>query len=320
MPAKHPVAVLIPTYNPDPALLKEALDRLKNQTYEGWTALIHDDCSTVDTEAIVKPYLQDERFTFKKSPERLGIGGNWNACVKQCDAEYAAFLFQDDLWEPAYLKEALEVLEAHPTVGFVSMEHTYKMEGMADVAPLYEDVYRYRQEKISEGFHSGPAVLRRWIDMGLTPNIIGEPSFVVMRKEALDKMGPFLTDMPQFLDVEYWTRLLLGYDWFWKRGSFGAFRVHAGGASAINQKEGAGLFDRLRCFGLLIDELSGDTKKAAMQARADALRKMFGKFFRRIGKKGKVSAQGSGELKRFCLRHPLQIISAFLAYLTKGDK
>lgn len=320
MPTQNPVSVLIPTYNADPAMLRETLDSLLAQTYEGWTALIHDDSSTSDVQVTLAPYLADKRFTFKKNPERLGIGGNWNACIRESEGEFVAFLFQDDLWAPDYLKDAIGVLEGHPTVGFVSMEHRYKIEGVDALAPLYEGVDAFRKRELSPGFHAGPALLRRWVEMELTPNLIGEPSFVVIRREALEKMGGFLKDMPQFLDVEYWTRLLLGYDWYWKCGQYGAFRVHANGASAMNQAVGQGLFDRLRCFGLLIDELSGEDKHLAEQARSDALRKMIGKFFRRLGTKKRVSSQGSGELKRFCLRHPLQILSAFIAYLAKGDK
>lgn len=320
MADQNAVSVLIPTYNPDPEFLRQALDSLKAQTFTGWTALIHDDCSSTDVQATVAPYLTDKRFTFIRSDKRLGIGGNWNACVRNSGGTFIAFLFQDDLWAPSYLAEAIRVLEENPTVGFVSLEHAYKVEGMQEAAPLYEAVRQVRLQDVQGGFHQGPALLRRWLERELTPNIIGEPSFVVMRREAVEKMGSFLTDMPQFLDVEYWTRLLLGYDWYFARGEFGGFRVHAKGASAMNQETGSGLFDRLRCFDLLIGELSGSDRRLAVEARSRALKKMIGKFFKRVGTGKKVSGQGSGELKKFCLRHPLTVCKAFVAYLAYGDK
>ncbi len=320
MPGTSLVSVLIPTYNPSPEYLTAALKSLEAQTFTNWTALVHDDCSATDVQAIVAPFLASGKITFVRSPERLGIGGNWNACIRNSQSEYVAFLFQDDLWSPDYLAAAMKALESNPTTGFVSLEHAYKMEGMAEMSPLYEAVRKYRTEKVNPGFHQGPALLKWWIEQELTPNIIGEPSFVVMRREAVDRMGAFLNDMPQFLDVEYWTRLLLGYDWFFLRGNFGSFRVHAKGASAQNQEAGQGLFDRLRCFDLLIDALTGEDRETAVKARSAALRKMIGKFLRRVGGGKRVSSQGSGELKKFCLRHPFTVLHAFIEYLAKGDK
>lgn len=310
------VDVLVPTYNPQGEHLAAALRSLQAQTFSDWTALVHDDYSPgVDTGKIVAPFLTDARIRFVKSPVRLGIGGNWNACVRQTDKPFVAYLFQDDLWAPEYLTSALRTFENHSTVGFVSLEHEYRVEGEIGTAPLYQAVKEFRDAHVQEGFHRGTALLTWWIEKELTPNIIGEPSFVVIRREAMNKMGSFLSNMPQFLDVEYWTRLLLVYDWYFLKGNFGAFRVHANGASAVNQEAGQGLFDRLRCFEILIRMLEPEDRKVAIEARKNALAKMVGKFWKRIGSGKRVSSQGGGELKRFCLRHPLLVFQAMVRSL-----
>jgi len=318
---KSTIAVLIPTYNPNREFLHAALHSLQAQTYKEWTAFIHDDCSpNNETDSIIKPFLNDPRITYKRSDKRLGIGGNWNACLSHTESDYVAFLFQDDLWAPEYLEGAIKVLNDNKTVGFVSLEHLYKVEGMDEAAPLYDAVQTFRSDYIRSGFHHGKELLDWWIRNELTPNIIGEPCFVVMRREATKTAGPFLNDMPQFLDVEYWTRLLLTHDWFFLRGNFGSFRVHSMAASATNQKSGQGLFDRLRCFDLLIHQLSGESRSIALTARSNALRKMIGKFVNRVGTGKKVSAQGSGELKKFILRHPLVVVKAGIEYMIKGER
>jgi glycosyltransferase involved in cell wall biosynthesis len=312
------VDVLIPTYNPKPEHLSEALRSLQAQTFRDWTALIHDDCSTTDVAAIVAPFLSDTRIRFVRSDTRLGIGGNWNACFRQSSAELIAYLFQDDVWAPTYIADAIETMEKNPTIGFVSMEHAYAIEGEMTTAPLYDAVREFRDKHVKSGLHSGLALLKWWIEQELTPNIIGEPSFVVIRRDALQKMGPFLNDMPQFLDVEYWTRLLLRYDWFFKRGKYGSFRVHIKGASAVNQESGQGLFDRLRCFEILIATLAPNDKPTAIRARSKALKTMVTKFRNRVGSGKKVSAQGSGELKKFCMHHPFLILKAIIASYISG--
>src|SRR3989344_4074088 len=82
------ITILIPTYEPNPHFLREALDGLKRQTETRWKAVIHDDASDISVEQIVAPYLRAARFSFVRSRARLGIGGNWNACLKHVDSDY----------------------------------------------------------------------------------------------------------------------------------------------------------------------------------------------------------------------------------------
>ncbi len=313
-PSAH-IDVLIPTYNSNPAHLREALESLKNQTFSDWKAFIHDDCSSVDVRAIVEPFLADSRFQFKKSEKRLGIGGNWNACIAHTSAPIVTFLFQDDIWSPTYLEQAVNVLHANPSVGFVSMEHEYQFDNGSPDTGCYTEVADAKKD-LSAGLHGGMEMFHWWLKRELHPNVIGEPSFVVMRRDVLKKAGPFLEDMQQCLDMEMWIRMLLISDWYDERSaSFGIFRVHANAASARNRLEGHGLFDRLRCFEIVIGLLRGDDRKIAMKHRDLAIRTMIGKFFARR-KEGLTmkGGSGNGKFKKFCLRHPLLILRAILTY------
>ncbi len=309
--------VLIPTHNPKPDHLKMALESLIKQKFHYWKALIHDDCSDIDVASMIQPFLSDARITFKKSPHRLGIGGNWNACVASMNAPIVAFLFQDDVWNPDYLAQAIETLEKNPSVGFVSMEHSYMYEGSIENKPLYEAVRSFRKKSVAAGMHQGHTFLNFWIRHELHPNVIGEPSFVVMRRKVMEEAGKFLTDMPQFLDTEYWLRLLTITDWYNEtEKDYGSFRVHSGAASAMNQQSGQGLFDRLRCFEMIIGRLQGNDRTMALEARNGAVETMVAKFFGRRNSGKKTSAQGSGQLLRFCLRHPLLIGKSILKYFS----
>lgn len=308
------IDVLLPTYRPKREYLTAALECLKRQSFSDWTAFIHDD-HTEDSEArtIIEPFLNDSRIRYEESKARLGIGGNWNACVEKTSSEFVAFLFQDDLWEPEYLASAALVLQKNPSVGFVSMEHRYQPEGGQPLGPIYGGVQEFRKKMIATGLQKGMECLRFWIEKGLTPNFIGEPSFVVIRRSAMNKVGPFLEDMPQFLDSEYWLRLLQVSDWYNLSGDFGAFRVHPEAASARNETSGAGIFDRLRCFGILVGSLNGEDRKRAIDSRNNALNGMVRKFFER--KKEGKSVGGSGMMKKILLRHPLLIGSSVVRHL-----
>jgi len=312
------IDVLIPTYNPKPEHLTEALRSLQAQTNQDWAALIHDDCSPdMDVFATIQPFLSDKRFRFERSPVRLGIGGNWNACLKKTALPAIAFLFQDDVWHPTYLERAMAIFDGHQTVGIVCMDHEYIAEGDISTKPLYEHVRAFRRDNVTEGFHHGAALLHWWMEQQLTPNIIGEPSFVVLQRKETERVGYFLEDMPQFLDAEYWTRILSVTDCYILKGTFGSFRIHPSGTSAINERDGHGLSDRLRCIELLLGRLHGDHRKIAVVARSKAVKKMVGNFCRRVGAGKKMSSRDKGWLRTFCLRHPFLILHSFVEVVVK---
>lgn len=309
------IDVLIPTYNPNPEHLTETLKSLLAQKYTDWHALIHDDCSDTDTEAIVKPFLKDPRITFKKSPARLGIGGNWNACLKATTGRFVAYLFQDDLWRPDYLSHAMDVLEEHLDVGFVSMAHAYLFDGPSQSTDYYLRA-QAAMRQVQPGPQRGMEMLRWMLARDLTPNVIGEPSFVVIRRYIIDAAGPFLEDMPQALDMDEWLRVLRITRWYYAAdGVFGSFRVHGGGTSAVNQEAGHGLSDRLRCFDILLKDLRGEDRRLALRSRDRAVQKMIAKFFARVGGGGVVSGTSRKNLIVYCLRHPLLMTRCFLKHV-----
>lgn len=310
------VNVLMPTYEPQPAHLREAVESVLAQSEPDWTLLIHDDASTRNVLEIIEPFLHDKRITFVRSPQRLGIGGNWNACVRRTHAPVVQFLFQDDVWTPHALELGLQALDRHESVGMVSLSHRYQFEGQPASEGPYAELNAAMRE-LSSGLFPGTEFLRQWIDMGLRPNLVGEPSFVMARRSTLERAGPFSETMPQFLDADMWMRCLLHGDWFRVTEDCGFFRVHPKAASARNEESGAGLADRLEAFERLINELPrGTLRREAMTARRTALDGMVKKFLARMHSGKSVgSAAKNGSMKRFALRHPLLMARSLLRAL-----
>ena len=309
------IDVLLPTYNPNPQYLKEAIECVLKQTYPHFQLFIHDDASPrVDTEAIVRPYLSDPRIRFQRSTKNLGIGGNWNACLKQTKNPIVQYMFQDDLWEPEYLQTAVQVFEERLDVGLVAIEHEYRMEGVCASSSMYQEIVTMKHSVLTQQYYVGTEFLSLWLEMGLHPNFIGEPSFVMLRRSLMENVGTFLEDMPQNLDSEYWIRCLLQTNWYYVRRSLGAFRVHSAGTSAVNQRDGKGLFDRFRCFENLIALLPpGGVKVIALRAQRKALDGMIEKFFMRLQSQASVKVGGNGSrLIAFACKHPLLIIQSLL--------
>lgn len=312
-------SVLIPTYRPNSDHLSQTLKGLLEQTEQDWECHICDEPTDVDTEALVEPFLEDQRITFHKNETCLGIGGNWNRCMEYATGELVAFLFQDDVWNPNYLEAAAEIFTDHPSVGFASFYHSYQYDQDLWTKEGYELVHQVQAE-LEQGLHKKEVILSRWLQRNMHPNIIGEPPFVVMRKSLTDAVGTFDEGMPQFLDVEYWLRCLRHADWYFAKDTFGAFRVHESGASARNNTSGEGLYDRITCFERLIESLSGDLRTQAVAARNRSIEDMMRKFFRRVANKKGVSKKGSGQVWKFVLLHPFVVLKSITKVLTEKSQ
>lgn len=313
--ADRSISVLLPTYEPDPVFLRETLESLLRQMEGGWTCVIRDDASERDVEAMVETYLTDPRISFVRNECRLGIGGNWNACLKEADAPFIQFLFQDDTWDPRYLESSADTLEAHPTAGFVATEHAYACERGIETARGYGSLRKEKRRLLASGLHDGSAFLRWWLARGLEPNLIGEPCFVMLRRSVVDKAGPFDEELTQLLDVEYWVRMLRHGDFYYLPDELGTFRVHRNAASFQNRDFDIAFRETIECLRKISPLFPvGSEERTLLQKRADdsfvkVIAHVVNKVirFRPVGK-------GSAPYLRYFLRHPNVAAIAFFRY------
>ena len=66
MENKGLVSIVMPSYN-TASYIGETIESIQNQTYPYWELIIVDDCSKDDTDAVVAPYLKDERIRYLKN-------------------------------------------------------------------------------------------------------------------------------------------------------------------------------------------------------------------------------------------------------------
>jgi hypothetical protein len=186
------------------------------------------------------------------------------------------------------------------------MNHRYQYDEDLWTKDGYELVQSVKKD-LTDGKHEGKEILEWWLKKNMHPNIIGEPPFVVLRRELMEKVGPFNEKMPQFLDVEYWLRCLVNTDWYFETKSHGAFRVHGEAASAKNNESGTGLYDRLTCFEQLISNLKGDLRRTAIKSRNRSVQDMIEKFFNRVKHGKSTTSKGGGQVIKFVVRHPILV-------------
>lgn len=93
------VSVLCPTWRPDEADFRAAIESVLNQTYENWELILVDDGSQCEqTRDLLKEYRKkDARIrTFSLKVNR-GIAGATNKAISHAKGDYIAFFDHDDL-------------------------------------------------------------------------------------------------------------------------------------------------------------------------------------------------------------------------------
>ena len=104
------VSVIMPTYNCG-AFIGEAIKSVKMQTYQVWELIVVDDCSTDNTESVVRQIMADDaRLIYIRNDKQLGAAESRNKALRKAKGHWVAFLDSDDMWLPAKLEKQIAVI------------------------------------------------------------------------------------------------------------------------------------------------------------------------------------------------------------------
>lgn len=111
------ITIAIPTYDRI-ELLEASLASALNQSYKGkWKVIICDN-SDKNLISIARPslltLLNEAHVTYIHNEKNLGMVGNWNECINNCESEYITLLHDDDLLDPNFLKTINEMVQRNP--------------------------------------------------------------------------------------------------------------------------------------------------------------------------------------------------------------
>lgn len=246
LPAEPLVSVCIPAYNGGRWIL-ETLYSALTQTYARIEVLVVDDRSTDDTVARVRA-LADPRVRVECNERNLGLVGNWNRCIRLARGELVKFLFQDDLLYPDCCRRMVELFRRHPTTGLVFSRRDVILENPDDARSVdfkrRFSVLDNRFDRIEE-FNRGRMLFDDYLAKRFAGNFVGEPSVVMVRNAAFERIGYFNSRMYQGPDFEMWLRLMYYYDVGFIREPLCAFRFHAASMTGSNKHSGRAWLDGL---------------------------------------------------------------------------
>ena len=173
------VDVLLP-YLGEFNLFKKTVDSVIAQTHKNWRLFIFDDCYPSDEAKKYIAGLDDNRITYYRHKENIGITNNFNYALQSATAPHCVIIGCDDMMLPNYLEEAIEnigdtdfyqpgveVIDEHDRIYF----------------PLADKIKRYLQPK-KTGIYAGEK-LAQSICMG---NWLYFPS-IMWKTKTIKKYG-----------------------------------------------------------------------------------------------------------------------------------
>ncbi len=105
------VTVIVPGYDVAP-YAPDALESLRRQSLQDWTAILIDDTSTDSTAAVFEEAAAaDPRFRVVRHEHRVGLGAARNVGLDLVDTPFIGFLDADDVLTPRALERLIGVLD-----------------------------------------------------------------------------------------------------------------------------------------------------------------------------------------------------------------
>ena len=188
------ISVVMSVYN-GARYLKEAIDSILNQTFTDFEFLIVDDCSNDNSPQILKEYSEkDNRIKIITNEFNLGLTKNLNKMIKDSKGEYLARFDCDDVSLPNRFEEQVKFLDPHTNVAMISSWANI----MNEQGKIFKTI-KYPIENIE---------LKKAL---IKYNPFFHPS-VMMRKSAVENVGPYDESWRFAQDYELWLRISEKYE------------------------------------------------------------------------------------------------------------
>ena len=222
------VSVALPTYNAAKTI-RRALESALEQTFEDTEIVVSDNASTDATLDIVRSY-DDPRIRIHRNPVNVGYHANMNGSIARCRGTLVKFLHADDRLDPPCVERMVDVMDTSDRIGMVFCRRRIAVDDdakpdMCNFREVFEHAYRNFGEL--QPVNDGQALLHRWVAAGLTENWVGEPSNVMMRRSALERLGLFNPRMRMLDDFDMWARTMVRYDIGFVDEELSEYRFHA---------------------------------------------------------------------------------------------
>jgi glycosyltransferase involved in cell wall biosynthesis len=203
------VSVVMPTYNGQ-KYIGATIESVLGQTLQAWELLVVDDGSADRTATVVADYAgRDPRVRLVRQANG-GEASARNHGLRRlaADSAYVGFLDHDDVWEPDALRTLVAALEASSdAVGAHGLARLIDAEGRRCQIGEAEAAGRERLAIVNGRPELLPLDAPTTFAVQILVNRIGTPGQALVRRAAVEVVGPFDGRCGAACDLDYWLRL-----------------------------------------------------------------------------------------------------------------
>jgi glycosyltransferase involved in cell wall biosynthesis len=203
------VSVVVPAHNAEP-FLERTLESVLAQTFGDWELVIVDDGSSDGTVAIAEAYVKRARRLHVVRQTNAGTAAARNRGLAETSlaSQYIAFLDHDDVWQRDTLEVLLDALDAHPeAVAVNGLSRIVDDRGEPCEPGELEMWGRRRRGVVGKRLAAWPVHAPTTLAVLAYRNCIYTPGQVLIRRTALEAVGPFDPSASPCDDWDMWLRL-----------------------------------------------------------------------------------------------------------------
>lgn len=242
-PSPPLVSLCVPTYN-GMKYLEQTLTSIESQDYPNLEVVFSDDGSTDGTAGRILEFRAFSRFDARLlHHQHSSLADNWNNCVANAKGAYIKFLFQDDLLRPNCISRMVALAERDLQISLVFSPRHILYDGKENHKSSASKI-AHSHANLHAGWSNlqeiqeGSALLADSALLDGAWNKIGEPSIVLIRRQALIDVGGFDPNLCQLIDLDMWYRLMAVGKVGFVNEALSSFRVHEQQLSVNNTISG----------------------------------------------------------------------------------
>jgi glycosyltransferase involved in cell wall biosynthesis len=211
------VSVIIPAYNAE-AFILDAISSIIVQSYPALEILVVDDGSRDGTVALIERTHPNARVIQQAN---AGAAAARNTGLRAAKGSLICFLDADDGWFPGKLHAQVAHLQQNPETGVVFHRwHVWH--------PDSEGNYTVPQIEQCTNAQDVDPELSGWIYHHLLLSCVIHTSTVMMRREVVEQIGLFNTELVTGEDYDYWLRVSRQFRIEQLQGIYSFYRVVEG--------------------------------------------------------------------------------------------
>ena len=229
------ITIVLPVYGRS-ELLEAAQSSVLTQTISNWQLLIADDGSDALTKRFLERWLTehaDERISWVRRPQNLGLFANLNQAIEEAKTEWVLLLCSDDLLLPSALREIETLRQRWPEAGLIlSTFDSINADGSARPADS-----AWHHDQISEvtAQIQPEQMLPALLQLG---SVNGNLTGMAFSRSLWESAGRFHEDWRHAADWEWLCRAASQRPLVLNRKPIAQVRTHASQLSNSNRRSG----------------------------------------------------------------------------------